>query len=113
MPMVTYRTDKHQGYTVQHRNYIQYPVIIMESNMKKNIYIDTAESLAVRQKLTEHCKSTILRHNFLKKVEVGVVITLGGLAAGREHRETSMELIICYFLFWVLVTQVCSMCRNL
>ena len=70
--------------------------------MKKNIYIDTTESLAVQQKLTEHCKSTILQQNFLKKVEAaGVVITLGGLATGKKHRETSMELIICYFLFWV------------
>ena len=27
MPIIMYRTDKHQGYTVQHRNYIQYSVI--------------------------------------------------------------------------------------
>ena len=35
--------------------------------MKKNIYICITESLAVHQKLTQHCKSTILQLKKKKK----------------------------------------------
>lgn len=35
-------------------------------------------------------------------VEVKTVITLGGTVTGREHEEL---LLMCWFLFWVLVTQ--------
>ena len=37
--------------------------------MKKNVYICVTESVAVQQKLTEHCKSTILQ---LKKKPQGL-----------------------------------------
>ena len=38
MQTITYRMDKQQGTTVQHGNYIQYPMI-MEKIMKKNMCI--------------------------------------------------------------------------
>ena len=57
-----YKMDK-QGRTYSAGNYIQYPVINHnEKNMKKNIYICITESyLAIQQKLTQYCKSTILQ----------------------------------------------------
>ena len=46
-------------------NYVQYPVkIIMEKNMKKYIYLN---HFAVHQKITQHCKSTILQQQQQKK----------------------------------------------
>ena len=43
-------------------NYIQYPVINHnEKNIKKNVCVCTTESLCLQQKLTQHCKSTILQ----------------------------------------------------
>ena len=44
-------------------NYIQYTVINHDGkNMKKNIYIYIKQNhFAVYQKLTQHCKSTILQ----------------------------------------------------
>ena len=44
-------------------NYIQYPVINHNGKEyeKEYVYICITESLAVHQKLTQHCKSTILQ----------------------------------------------------
>ena len=56
MQTTIYKTDKQKGPTVQHREYIQYPEI--KHNGKE--YICILNHFAVQQKLTQHCKSTIL-----------------------------------------------------
>ena len=51
-------------YSTEH--YIQYPITIMEKNMKKNIYTHThthsqQNHFAVQQKLTQHYKSSTVQ----------------------------------------------------
>ena len=48
-------------------NYIQYPVINHDGKEYICIYLN---HFAVQQKLTQHCKSTILQKNKLKKIDI-------------------------------------------
>ena len=57
-----YKTDKQQDPTVQHREHIQYLVINYNGKEyeKQYIYVKL-NHFAVYQKLTKHCKLTILQ----------------------------------------------------
>ena len=68
MQTSTHRMDKHQGPTVQHRNYTHYPMI--NHNGGEYIYMCVCVCVCVcvcmsyfvvQQKLTQHCKSTTIK----------------------------------------------------
>ena len=63
-----YKTGKQQGLLYGTGNYIQNPVI--KHNGKEYIYVQL-NHFAVHQKLTQHCKSTILQ---LQKIWVLVLL---------------------------------------
>ena len=62
MKTIIYIMDKQQGPTVQHRKL--YSISCDNPQWKriwKNVYVYITDHFAVQQKLTQHCKATILQ----------------------------------------------------